>query len=278
MRGRGLGRELARLGIGALILFSAPTRSAAGGFEVALYTGPAFATYKQTIGVNGTSPQFQFTRLTVKGGPTLDASGGLSLGVGATWFLSNSFGLEGRIDAVDIDLQSFGGDYTIDVGSGSSTFSTPITLPPGETALQQVRPLSLNLRLQSQGRVGIGLSTGISYLRNLETAGDATLSVTNRSVTLPVRLTAVTTTDSGLNHIGFNAGLTLRVRLTRGLALLAEGRGFAFKRAELQWKVKETGPLSTVERALVNSLSTQLDLPLFTPGFWSARAGLSYRF
>lgn len=264
--------------VGAVLAVLA-THSEAGGLEVAVYTGPAIATYKQTLEVKSGSPQFQFARLTVKDAPSLEASSGLSLGVAATVFLSNSFGFEGRLDAVDIDLQSFGGNYSLDVSGGGSTSSTPVTLGTADTALHQVRPLSLNMRLQSQGRVGVGFSGGVSYLSDIEAATRPTITVRNLNASLPVSLVATTTTGSdGSRHIGFNAGLTLRVRIASGFALLGEARGFAFKRSDLTWSIKETGTLTAVERALLNSLASQIELPRFTPGFWAARVGLSYRF
>lgn len=263
----------------ALSVVAVARNADASGFEVAAYSGPAFTTYKQTLGLKGSSPTLQFARLSVKEGPSLEASGGTSLGLGATLYLSNSFGIEGRIDAVDIDLQSFGGNYTLDLTSGSAVISTPVTLATAETMLQQVRPLSLNLRLQSQGRIGLGISAGVSWLRSLESAGPTTLSVSQQTGALPLALIAAPAASDGAGHVGFNGGVTLRVGIARGLAVMAEGRGFAFKRAQLQWALKEsTGSLATVERALLNALPASLDLPLFTPGFWSARVGVSYRF
>lgn len=263
---------------GLLAVVGLGTRAEAGGVEIAVYTGPTIATYKQTLEVKSGSPQFQFAKLTVKDAPSLDASSGLSLGIAGTVFLSNSFGFEGRLDAVDIDLQSFGGNYSLDVSGGGSTSSTPVTLGTADTSLHQVRPLSLNMRLQSQGRVGIGFSGGVSYLSDIEAATSPTITVKNLNASLPVSLVATTSGSDASRHIGFNAGLTLRIRIASGFALLGEARGFAFKRSDLTWTIKETGTLTAVEKALLNSLTSQIELPRFTPGFWAARIGLSYRF
>lgn len=273
MRRRTGGRVL----LGLLTIAGLASHAEAGGVEVAVYTGPTIATYKQTLEVMSGSPQFQFAKLTVKDAPSLDASSGLSLGVAGTLFLSNSFGFEGRVDAVDLDLQSFGGNYSLDV-SGGSPSSTPVTLGTADTALHQVRPLSLNLRLQSQGRVGIGFSGGVSYLSDIEASTSPTLTVKNLNASLPVSLVATTSGSDASRHVGFNAGLTLRIRIASGFALLGEARGFAFKRSDLTWTIKETGTLTTVEKALLTSLASQIELPRFTPGFWAARIGLSYRF
>ena len=124
---------LARLGVAGLVLAASGSSSEAAGFEVAVFTGPAIPTYKQSFTFSSGSPQLQFARLNVQEEPTLDAKGGLSLGFAATLFLSDSFGLEGRVDSVDLDLQSFGGSYTLDLGPpGSPISSLPITLGAGD--------------------------------------------------------------------------------------------------------------------------------------------------
>ena len=251
----------------------------AQGFEVALYTGPAIPTYKQTFSFTGGSPQFQLARLTVKDAPSLEAEGGLSLGAAATLFLSESFGLEGRIDNVDIDLQSFGGNYTLELGpAGSPVSSTPVTLGTGKTDLRRVRPLSLNLRFQSQGRVGVGLSGGLSYLPSVDIDALPTLTVANLNASFPVSLTATPVNPDETRHLGFNGGLTIQIKIAGPFSVLGEARGFTFRRSELKWQAKETGALSAVERALLSSIAAQLEIPQFTPGFWTARAGVALRF
>jgi len=262
-----------------LLLSSLAIPGEAGGFEVAVFTGPAVPTYKQTFTFRTGSPDLQFARLQLKDEPTLDAKGGLSLGFGATLFLSDSFGLEGRIDSVDVDLQSFGGNYTLELGpAGSPVSSIPVTLGAGETDLRRVRPISINLRLQSQGRVGIGISGGVSYLSKVALDSQPTLTVANLNASFPVTLTASPVDSDQTRHLGFNAGLTLNVKIAGGLSVLGEARGFAFKRSELKWESKQTGALSSVEAELLGSIASGLEIPSFTPGFWTARAGLALRF
>lgn len=257
---------------------TAPSAEAAG-VEVAVFTGPAVPTYKQTFTFTTGSPELGFARLKVQDDPSLDAEGGLSLGFGATLFLSDSFGLEGRIDSVDVDLQSFGGDYTLELGAaGSPISSIPLTLGVGETDLRRVRPVSLNLRLQSQGRVGIGLSGGVSYLSKVALDAQPTLTVANLNASIPVSLIATPVDSEESKHLGFNAGLTLQIKIAGGFAILAEARGFTFKRSELKWEARETGGLSSIEKALLDEIAEGLEIPQFTPGFWTARAGVAFRF
>lgn len=264
----------------ALLTVAATAPFAEGaGVEVAVLSGPAIATYKQTLNVNGGSPAVQLARLNVKDAPSLDAKGGIAFGAGATWFLSKSFGLEARLDTVDVDLQSFGGNYTLELGpAGSPVSSTPVTLGAGETDLRKIKPVSLNLRLQSTGRVGIGLSGGVSYLNSLGFEALPTLSVANLNASIPIALTALPANPDQAHHLGLNGGLTLQVKIAKGFAILAEARGFAFRRAELRWTVRETGALSAIEKALLTSIAAKLELPRFTPGFWTARVGVAYRF
>jgi hypothetical protein len=268
-----------RVLIAVLALLATAATTEASGFEVALFTGPTFATYKQTFSFASGSPQVQLARLTVKESPSLEAEGGgLAYGFGATFFLSSTFGLEGRLDSVDIDLQSFGGNYTLELGPpGSPVATLPVTLGDGQTDLQRVKPLSLNLRFQSHGRVGIGLSGGISYMSATAITANPTLTVANLNASFPISLTA-TPVDPDQGHLGFNGGLTIQVRIAGGFSVLAEGRGFTFKRQELKWESKETGALSATEKALLSSIAAQLDIPEFTPGFWTVRGGLAFRF
>jgi hypothetical protein len=271
----GIGRLLGSL---ALLAAATPWAQAAG-FEVAVFTGPAIPTYKQTFKFAGGSPQFQLARLTVKEAPSLDAEGGLSLGAAATIYLSNSFGFEGRIDSIDVDLVSFGGDYTLELGApGSPVTTIPVTLGSAETDLRRVRPMSLNLKFLSQGRVGVGLSAGVSYLPNVELNALPTLTVANLSASFPISLTATPVNPEETRHLGFNGGLTVQIKIAGGFSILGEARGFSFRRSQLRWEAKETGSLSAVEKALLASIVTQLEIPQFTPGFWTARAGVAFRF
>ncbi len=249
----------------------------ASGIEIAVYTGPTIATYKQTLAFGGGSPQFQFRRVTVDESPSLEGDGGISLGIGATFFLSGPFGVEARMDSVDVDLQSSGGDYTLET-IGFDFPARSVSLGAGETNLRRVRPLSANLRFQSQGRLGIGISAGVSYVSDPDLETDPTVTVTNSGASIPVSFVATSTNSGRKSHLGFNAGITLQIKIAGGFAIVAEGRGFSFRRSELKWEARQTGSLSEAERALVDAVAAQLGLPEFSPGFWTARAGVAFRF
>jgi len=263
---------------GLVVLADAPA-AAASGVEVALFTGPAFATYKQSFTFKGSTPNLDLGRLNVKESATVDAKGGISFGVSATLFLTNSFSVEARFDSVDVDLQSFGGSYTLELGPpGSPIPAIPLTLGEGTTDLRSIRPKSLNLRFQSQGRVGVGFSGGVSYVSKVDLDVLPTLTVANLNASIPVSLIASPVNSEETHHFGFNAGITLQVRIASGFSIVGEARGFTFKRSELKWEAKETGVLSAVEKAFLATVASQLELPRFTPGFWAARLGVAYRF
>ena len=270
---------LGRLAAGLFTLAATAQPGEGSGIEVAVFTGATIPTYKQTFTLTGSSPQFQLARLTVKEAPSLEADGGLAFGAAVTFFLSNSFGIEARLDSVDIDLQSFGGNYNLELGPpGSPISSIPVTLGAGETDLQRVKPFSVNLRFQSQGRIGIGLSGGVSYVPALEINALPTLTVANLNASFPISLTASPVDPDDTSHFGFNGGITVQIKVAGGFSVVGEARGFAFKRSELKWQSKETGALSTVEKALLSSIASQLEIPEFTPGFWTARVGVAVRF
>ena len=272
-------RSNSRVAAGLVVLAALSGRAEAAGVEVAVFTGPAIATYKQTFTFTSGSPQVQLARLNVKDAPSIDAKGGLAFGLAGTLFLSNSFGLEARIDSVDVDLQSFGGNYTPELGPPGSPISTiPVSLGDAETDLRRVRPISLNLRFQSQGRGGVGISGGLSYLSKVDLDALPTLTVANLNATFPISLTATPVDPEKTRHLGFNGGLTVQIKIAGGFAIVGEARGFAFKRSELKWVSQQTGALSTVEKALLSGIAAQLEIPQFTPGFWTARAGVALRF
>lgn len=268
-----------RLCAGLVVAASFAGRGEASGFEVAVFSGPTVATYKQTFAFTGGSPQVQLARLNVKDSPSLDAKGGLAFGLAGTFFLSDSFGVEARLDSVDVDLQSFGGNYTLELGPPGSPVSTiPVTLGSAQTDLRRVRPVSVNLRFQSQGRIGVGLSGGVSYLPSVDLDALPTLTVANLNASFPISLTATPVNPDQTRHLGFNGGVTVQIKIAGGFAVVGEARGFAFRRSELKWQSKETGALSAVEKALLSGIAAQLEIPQFTPGFWTARAGLAFRF
>jgi len=273
-----LGAE--RLIVAGLLGLTALVGSSEGaGGEIALFTGPAFATYKQSFTFDKGSPQIGLARLNVKDSPSLEADGGLSFGASATFFIAGPLGIEARIDSVDVDLQSFGGNYTLELGPPGTPVSTlPVTLGAGDTNLRRVKPLSLNLRLQSQGRVGIGISGGISYLSKVDLDAFPTVSVANLNATIPVSLSASPANPDETRHLGFNGGITLQVKIARGFSVVAEARGFAFRRSEFKWTSSSTAGLTAIETAIVAGIASQLEIPEYTPGFWAARAGIAFRF
>ena len=270
--GRGLvAAALALLGFGA--------QSEGAGFEIAGFFGPAVPTYKQSFTLLGGSPQFQFARLSPKTQPSLDAEGGLAIGASATVFLTKSFGIEARVDHLDVDLKSFGGTYALEIGPANAPISsTPVSLGAGETKVQSVRPLSVNLRYQSQRRIGLGFSLGLSYLPTLTLDATPSVGTANINASFPISLTARAADSDKPSHLGFNGGVGVQIKVAAGLSLVGEARGFAFKRSDLKWQSTQTGALGAVEQALLQSLTAKLEAPVFTPGFWTARVGVALRF
>ena len=270
---------VSRPALAALVLVLLGAMSEASGVEVAAYGGPTVPTYKQTLTLAGGAPQFQLARLSPKTEPSVEAKGGLAVGAALTWFLTETSGIEARIDSMNVDLNSFGGTYALELGpAGTPISSTPVTLGSGEITLRNVRPVSLNLRYQSQRRIGLGLSLGVSYLPTLGVDASPKLGVANTNASFPISLTAGPADSEQQSHIGLNGGLGLQIKLSSGLSVVGEARGFAFKRSDLQWKSTQTGALGAVEQALLQSLTSKLESPVFTPGFWTARVGVALRF
>ncbi len=274
-------RQSAASGLAAAVLAFVfmGARSEGSGIEIAAFGGPAVPTYKQTFTLLGGSPSFGLARLSSKTEPTLHAEGGLAVGASATFFLTDTFGIEARVDHLNIDLKSFGGMYALETGPANApTSSTPVSLGSGATSLQGVRPLSLNLRYQSQRRIGLGFSVGVSYLPTLAVDGSPTVNIANINASFPISLIAKPVNSTDQSHLGFNGGVGLQIKVAAGLSVGGEVRGFAFRQSDLKWQSTQTGALGAVEQTLLQSLTSKLDTPVFTPGFWTARVGVALRF
>jgi hypothetical protein len=152
--------------------------------------------------------------------------------------------------------------------------------------MERVRPLSLNLKLRTPGALRLALSGGISYLPSLRVV--STQAVRLHAIELGGQRVDVDVATVGLRaeavpeeqengRFGVNAGAGLQLRLAKGLWIVAEGRGFLFRRHQLQWQ-RAGGVLSPLEQTLASELERRLEPIDFNPTFWQATAGIALAF
>jgi hypothetical protein len=265
-----------------------PAASAsAGGFEIAGYAGRALPTYQQSFRYSPTlSGLPRGVSVQQEGAFTLDAKGGLAIGGGATWYFAGPLGLEGRVDSVEVKADITGAHFT---ATATLPPLPPITgsvdFPAGVVSVDRLRPLSLNLKLRTPGPVRLTLSGGASYLPEFKAEANQPvgLGVTGisggRLQVAAVSLTASTlSTQAGREgRLGANAGVGLQVALGSRLALVAEGRGFLFKKRKVVWNAG-TPPRSSLEAALLDEVLKRLEPVEFTPTTYQATAGLALTF
>jgi hypothetical protein len=280
-----------RLFLISLLVACATTARAADNIEVAGYVGRAFPFYDEDI-------RFDPGSLSLPGGSIvsssqpfgLHAKGGLSASAGVTLYLADAFGIEGRIDTADVNLDSTAARYRarFDLPAPLPDANGELTLGGGVVDLQRFRPLSVNLKFRTPGRVRLTLSGGLSYLPALRfDATDAVrLTLTDVSgvgasfdlASLGLRAEALPTQDSGTSRLGGNVGLGVQFRAGARLRFVAEGRYFLFREHTLHWSRLTDHALSDVETTLAEELEARLEPVQFNPTFFHASVGVALTF
>jgi hypothetical protein len=272
-----------------------PGTAAAGEFEVFGHLGITFSFYDQrftydpgpvTLGIPNVSIQQQ-------GVFKLQGSGGASYGFGGVYYFVKSVGLEARVDFTSADVKTSGASYRVAV-------NLPAPLPPvnsdldlgtGTVHLDHLSPVSINLRFQTPGKFGLGVSGGISYLPSfgLEVTETIGLGVTQLDAgnqrldvgTLPFEARLEPVSVPGLespSKWGFNAGVILRIPLNEKVSIVGDARYFRFKEHTVSWVRADDRPLSPVETLLLEQVQQRLPDVTFRPEWFQVTGGLAITF
>jgi hypothetical protein len=271
------------------LLVAVPAVSEAAGLELAGYFGTVRSSYHETL-------QLDLAGLGLPGGVVapssqaleLDARGGVALSGAATLYLADGVGLELRIDTADLDLQTTGTTFRVRVDFPSPLPDAvgDLELGSGPLDMERVRPLSLNLKLRTPGALRVALSGGVSYLPSLRVASAQAVRLRARELggqTVDIELARVGLRADAVpeqersGRLGVNAGAGLQLRLARPLWIVAEARGFLFRRHQLIWR-RGQGALSSLEKTLADELERRLEPVDFNPTFWQATAGVAVAF
>lgn len=276
--------------LGIIGLLAAPVAVQASGLEFAGYVGPVLSPYEQSVVLNPAGLVLPGGAV-VPGGQALrlEASGGNSVAGALTLYLADALGLEIRLDMAKLNLDVTGATYrvVVDLPAPLPDATGDLELGSGPMDVERIRPLSLNLKLRTPGRVRLALSGGLSYLPELRVV--SAQAVRLRSVAVPgvpagavlatvgLRADALPEQEDDNGRFGANGGVGLQVQLATNLLLVGEGRGFVFRRHRLQWE-RAGGALSPLEQALATELERRLDPVDFNPNFFQASVGLALSF
>lgn len=251
-----------------------PAQAYAGQMDLTLFLGRAYPVYDERLLIRPSTPSLPGVDVTVSGDPVIRADGGLVLG-GALAFELGVFGIEGRVDGTEVDLDFSGARYDLRATQPPFTGLTgSVTLGAGSFDIRRFYLLSGNVRLRTPGPIGIVVSGGLSVLPDLTTSGTIPVSLDIAGLTVlqgaapRLRLRAAPG-ESG-HRIGLNGGAGLRIGGDR-VALMAEVRGFYFRAYELRFELEDAPDF-------VEALLENVDAIRFQPIIVNAQAGLVFKF
>lgn len=261
----------------------------AGELEVAFYGGYTFPFYSQTFTYDPGPVSIPIPGVSVEQGGEfqLEASGGVALAGGVTFYATDGFGFELRLDSADLTVETRGASYTV-----RATLPPPfdpvvstLGLTNGTTDLKALTPWSFNLKLRSGGNVRFTASGGLSRLGDLQFQAAQTVALGVVAVNIDtgnleiatLRLNGVSSTETKSTW-GGNFGLGIQIPLGSSAALMLEGRGFYFSKRTIEWEPEIDTPLGPVEELLLERVRERLEPLEFEPWWVQASAGIAIRF
>jgi hypothetical protein len=269
---------------------SVPALATAGEVELAGYGGYALPFYSQTFPYDPGPIDIPIPGVTVEQGGefTLDASGGPAFSGGFTFYASDSFGLEVRLDSADVSLGTTANTYSVHVElpPPHDPVRTDLRLTAGEAALGPLRPWSFNVKLRSGGEsVRLTTSGGISRLGGVGLSIDQTVALGVVAVNLEtsaleiatLRLRGVAAEDL-TSSWGGNLGLGIQIGVGERGAVILEGRGFYFPKRTFEWERETDESLSPVQELLLERVLARLDPIELKPWWVQATIGVAIRF
>jgi hypothetical protein len=277
-------RPVPRTRLGALVPLVAvaavhvASPSRAGELEVAIQAGRSLPFYSQSFPFDPGALLPANAPVDASGGFDLKLGGGLTLAGALTWRFSDSVGLEARVDSARVELEVTGGRVGADLGDLLPGLpAIPVTGDlTGETRIDRLTPVSLNLQFVAGTGARFVVSGGVSYIPATTVAATVRLALGIADVpglppiTLPdASVSAAATLDGGF---GGNLGLGLRIPLGAHVSLLADARAFGFPTRELQWG---SGSGSSI---VEDALAEALDPIEFQYGYFQATGGLALTF
>jgi hypothetical protein len=266
-----------------------PALASAGGVEITGFAGYTFPFYTQTFTYDPGPVQVPIPGVSIEqsGVFELKGSGGAAFAGALTFYATESFGFEVRLDSADVTIDTKSAGYTVRAGLPPplEPVVANLTLTKGTADVKALKPFSLNLKLQTPGHVKLFVSGGASRLGSIDlsvtqTVALGVVAVNVRTGNLEVATIGLkgTTTGQGESAWGGNLGLGLRIPLGEKGALVLEGRGFYFPKRTIEWEPVIESPLPPLQQLLLERLRQKLQPIEFEPWWVQASIGVAYRF
>ena len=266
-----------------------PALASAGGVEITGFAGYTFPFYSQTFTYDPGPVQVPIPGVSIEqsGAFELKGSGGAAFAGAVTFYATESLGFEIRMDSADVTIDTKSAGYTVRAGLPAplEPVVANLTLSKGTANVKAPTPFSLNLKLQTPGRVRLFASGGVSRLGNVELSFTQTVALGVVAVNLSTGNLEVatiglkgSTTGQGKSAWGGNLGLGLRIPLGEKGALVLEGRGFYFPKRTIEWEPVIETPLPALQQLLLERVRQKLQPIEFEPWWVQATIGVAYRF
>lgn len=275
-------RSLTRLALAGGLVAALASRAAAGSFEATAWVGPGFPFYEQAFEFSAPPLPTGVPGLLVTPRSTfrLRAEGGLALALSVERHLGRHLGVEARLDTADVSVEASGALYRLQATLAGVPVSGLVDMGPGEVDLERLRPLSVNLKARTSGRLRAGASAGVSYLPAFRFSAELGAGLPSGPSVGLVTLRAEARPGEGDGgRLGANVGLEMARDLGSRFALRAEARAFVFRRQTLLWQPPESAlPTDALDRALAEAAAGRLEPVEFNPTFFQAAFGVAVRF
>jgi hypothetical protein len=282
--------SILRLAAGLLAVGLLTRPAAAGQFEIQGNFGVTFPFYSQTFMYDPGPVTLPIPGVSIRqeGVFSLDAKGGSAYGFGVAYYFVSSVALEARVDTASVDIQTQGAQYNVQVSLPPfPPINAELELGTGAVDVDRLTPVSFNLKFQTPGRFGFGISGGASYLPDFKFSARQTIALGVTALNAGNQQLEITTLPfaaiiqpegEGQSRWGFNGGVMLRIPFNDKVALVGDGRYFYFSERTVTWGRADGRPLSAIEELLLAQVQQRLEPIQFRPQWFQVTGGLSITF
>lgn len=266
-----------------------PALAGAAELELAGYAGYTFPFYSQTFAYGPGPVDIPIPGVEIEQGGEfeLKASGGLVLAGGMTFFATDRFGVELRLDSADLSVDTPSNTYSVrvDLPSPHDPVLADLELERGRAEMRALTPWSFNVKLRSSGySVNFTTSGGLSRLGSLDFAIEQTVALGVVAVNLETNQLEIATlrlrgaSAESESSWGGNLGIGIQINIGERGALVLEGRGFYFPKRTIEWEPVIDEPLPPLQQLLLERVLERLDPIEFKPWWAQATIGVAIRF
>jgi hypothetical protein len=267
----------------------APVIVGAAELELAGYAGYTFPFYSQTFAYGSGPVNIPIPGVEIEQGGEfeLKASGGLVLAGGLTFFATDGFGLELRLDSADMSVDTQSNTYSVrvDLPPPNDPVLTDLELEKGRAEMRALTPWSFNVKLRSAGdSVRFATSGGLSRLGSVDLMIEQTVALGVVAVNLETSQLEIATirlqgtSAESESSWGGNLGLGIQINIGERGALVLEGRAFYFPKRTIEWEPVIDEPLPPLQQLLLERVLERLDPVEFKPWWAQATIGVAIRF